>query len=159
MKTILLLLACGLCYSQPYLSLSADIRNGTIGSAPTNNKPELDLLLRAGAISYAGAIKNVKVGIVYERFKAIDFNKYAFEIGYVFRGDILELQTTIEAGWIERYKLNTWCIGANADVIYWINDNVGISVTCNLLSRTDLNEMYGGNNWKFSNYAGIYYKF
>jgi len=155
----LLLLLCSIGFAQPYLSVGIDGRNAIIGSDPTNNNPEIDALFRFGAISYAGAIKNVKIGGVIEKFNAIDFNKYAFEIGYVFRGDILELQTTIEAGWIERYKMNYWTVGMNNDVIYWVNDNLGIVLTNNLSHRTDLDALYGGKNYKFSNYLGIHYKF
>lgn len=177
-KLILMLLISTTSFSQSktYASLQGDVRNGTFGSSPTNNKAKLDMLLRFGAIGTAGVGVGIKGGIVIEKFNAIDFNKYCAEVGYdlgnlKLKGDfevlgirILDLskfdfQTSIEFGWIERYKMNSWCVGSNVDIIYFFNDHIGFIVTNNLLSRTDLNELYGGNNWMFSNYAGVTYKF
>lgn len=130
-----------------YISLSADIRNGILGSEPTDNKPEPDFVLRAGAISNM----NLQIGIGLERFSRIEFNKYFFEIGQRINSGKFNFTPTIEAGWIERYKMNSWTVGANFYAIYFINDHVGIMITNNLSWRTDLNELYGGDNWKFSN--------
>ena len=146
-------------FAQPYVSGSLDARNAAVGSAPTNNKSEVDLLFRFGAIGTAGVGKNVKVGIVYEKFNAIDFNKYAVEVGYTFNVLNLDVHASLEAGWIERFKLNYWTAGTNVDVIYFINENIGIMLTNNLSARADLNSLYGGENYKFSNYIGIIYKF
>lgn len=155
MKKLILLLICNVAFAQPYISTSIDGKNATVGSAPTNNKAELDLLFRFGAIGN----NKVKVGGIIETFKAIEFNKYAVEVGYTFKVLKLDVHTSFEAGWIERYKLNTWTIGTNIDVIYFINENIGIMLTNNLSSRTDLNYLYGGENYRFSNYVGIIYRF
>lgn len=154
----MLLISIG-AFAQPYISGSIDGRNATVGSEPTNNKPEVDVLFRFGAIGTAGVGKNLKVGIVYEKFNAIEFNKYAVEVGYTFKVYKFDVHTSIEAGWIERFKLNYWTAGANVDVIYFINENIGIMITNNLSARTDLNSLYGGENYKFSNYIGIIYRF
>lgn len=145
----------GLSFAQTYVSLSADVRNAIIGSTPTNNKPEMDFILRAGVISNKG----LKVGILFEKFDAIGFNKYGFEIGQRIGNEKLQLIPAVELGWIERCKMNSWTVGANTEILYFLNNNLGITATCNLSWRTDLNEMYGGNNWKFSNYIGLIYKF
>lgn len=81
-KLILMLLVSATSFSQStYASLQVDGRNATFGSSPTNNKPELDMLLRFGAIGTAGVGVGIKAGIVIEKFSAIDFNKYCFEVG------------------------------------------------------------------------------
>jgi hypothetical protein len=160
MKTIILLLVSAFGFSQPYVSTSLDARNGIIGSDPTKNKAELDILIRAGVVAFEGVGKNVKVGFVYEKFNAIDFKKYAFEIGYNFDGTRVVIQPSLEFGFIERDYLNYWTYGGNLDFIYYFRDsNIGLIATCNLSSRTDLNALYGGNNYKFSNYIGLIYKF
>jgi len=59
---------------------SIDIRNATVGSAPTENKPELDLNL---AVEFH--FKNqLTFGIHYETFKAIGYYKASWGVGYVF---------------------------------------------------------------------------
>jgi len=73
MKTLILILFTTVSFAQHVQFFAgADIRNAITGSAPTNNKPELDLLLRFDAIAESG------LGIVafYETFNAIEFQKW-----------------------------------------------------------------------------------
>jgi hypothetical protein len=158
MKKLILLaiLATQFLNAQPYISLQLDGKNAIVGSAGTENKPEIDLLFKMGVLGNKG----FKVGLIYENFKAIDFNKYCVDLGQrIPVTESLLLIPSLEAGWIERYKLNTWTIGANIECIYMINDNLGISATTNLSARTDLDYLYGGNNWNFSNYVGVIWIF
>lgn len=162
-KLITMLLLTTIAFSQKqtyndcgtYISASADFRNAIIGSNPTNNKPELDLLIRAGAISN----KNLLIGMIYERFKAIEYNKYAVEIGQRIGENKLQFTPTLEFGWIERYSMNSWTIGANLYITYNLNEKFAILVTNNLQWRTDLNELYGGDNWRPNFAIGVEYKF
>jgi hypothetical protein len=140
---------------EQYVSITTDVRNATIGSNATNNKSELDVTFRAGVISN----ENLTIGILYENFNSLDFRKYAFEIGQRIGKGRLQFTPTIEAGWIERFKLNHWTVGANLHTVYYLNDNFGILLTTNVSWRTDLNYNYGGNNWKLSNGLGMIYTF
>jgi hypothetical protein len=158
MKNIILLLFTTMVFSQgsPYLSISADLRNGIVGSKPTNNKPEADLLFRAGVISN----KDLKVGVLYENFKSIGFQKYGFEIGNQIKfTNRLIIVPTIEVTIIVRENLNHLNAGLNAEIIYMLTDNLGISTIANYSTRTDLNYYYGGDNYKFSGYAGLIWRF
>ena len=77
MKTLILILISGMCYSQTYLSVGADIRNGILGSEPTNNKPAFDGIFRFGMI---GTVPNhsttIECSVGYESFKRIQFDRY-----------------------------------------------------------------------------------
>ena len=159
MKTIItFLLFTTIAFSQgsPYVALSADLRNGIIGSDPTNNKPEADLLFRAGMISNKG----LKIGALYETFPAIDFQKYGFEIGQqISISEKLKFIPTMEATIIIRESLNHLNAGANGEFIYMLTKNLGISAIANYSTRTDLNYYYGGKNYKFSGYVGFVWRF
>jgi hypothetical protein len=158
MKTLLLLLFTTIAFSQgsPYVSVSADLRNGTIGSDPTNNKPKADLLFRAGMVSNKG----LKIGALYETFPAIDFQKYGFEIGQQIKitNKIIAIPT-IEATIIIRESLNHLNAGINGELIYMLTKNLGISVIGNYSTSTDLNYYYGGKNYRFSGYLGFIWRF
>jgi hypothetical protein len=158
MKTLILLLFTTIAFSQgsPYVSVSADLRNGTIGSDPTNNEPKANLLFRAGMISN----KNLKIGVLYEIFEAIDFQKYGFEIGQQI--DIakkIKFIPTLEGTIIVRESLNFLNAGANGELIYMLTKNLGISAIANYSTRTDLTYYYGGKNYRFSGYLGLYWRF
>jgi hypothetical protein len=158
MKTLILLLFTTIAFSQgsPYVSISADLRNGTLGSEPTQNKPKADLLFRAGMISN----KNLKIGVIYEIFQAIDFQKYGFEIGQqISITEKLKCIPTLEATIIIRESLNHLNAGINGELIYMITDNLGISAIANYSTGTDLNYYYGGKNYRFSGYFGLYWRF
>jgi len=84
MKKLILLLfplfASGQIERYVAFNSSIDIRNAVIGSAPTENKPELDLNL---AVEFH--FKNqLTFGIHYETFKAIGYYKASWGAGYVF---------------------------------------------------------------------------
>jgi hypothetical protein len=157
-KLIAILLFTTAAFSQgsPYVAISADLRNGIVGSYPTNNKPEADLLCRAGMISNKG----LKIGALYETFTAIDFQKYGFEIGQQIKiTNHLIAIPTIEATIIIREHLNFLNAGVNGELIYMLTKNLGISAIAKYSTRTDLNYYYSGKNYKFSGYVGLVWRF
>jgi len=163
---IMLLLAPLFVSGQPYITSTVDFRNAVIGSKPTNDKPELDIILKAGVIAYNGV--PIKVGIIYERFNALKFNKYCAEIGYDFKKFLIfDIQASIEGGWISRYNMNFWTYGLNLDTIYFINDNLGVVLYYNLSKATDTDALWNekgnfrnnfsiGLTWRFNEYKAKY---
>ena len=98
---IILSLITNFAFSQGHVQIiaGADIRNGIVGSDPTNNNPELDLLLRFDAIAESG------LGIVafYETFNAIEFQKWGIGFKQEFKLlDKLTLSYIIEPTVIKR---------------------------------------------------------
>ena len=82
-KTILILMLSFTCFAQKegyvYFSGAVDIKNAIVGSNPTKNKPELDLIYQFGMVG-----NNIEVNIGYENFKVINFDKYSIAVGYHF---------------------------------------------------------------------------
>jgi len=170
--------------AQPYLTVTADLRNGITGSEPTNNEKQLDIIAKAGVVAYSGALKNVKVGIIYERFNVLDFTKHCAELGYDFKnlnlhGELwirntklfdfskLDFQASAEGGWIQRYEVNFWTYGANLDVIYFLNDNLGVVFYYNFSKASDTDGIWNekgnfrnnvsiGFTWRFDEYQARY---
>lgn len=161
-----------------YFSVGADVRNGISGSNATGNKSKLDLMLKFGMIGNEG----IEAIVGYEKFKALDFEKYFFGIGY----QIPISENTMVVPNIEPTLINRsgdWggglstdhnnsghlSIGFSAPVRYSLNDNISIEWQPNLLFRTDVKAKYGNENWDglsiaktpvtFSNYISIIYKF
>jgi hypothetical protein len=159
MKTLIaILLITTATFSQgsPYVAISADLRNGILGSNPTQNKPEADLLFRAGMVSNKG----LKIGALYETFPAIDFQKYGFEIGQQIKitNKIIAIPT-IEATIIIRESLNFLNAGVNGELIYMLTKNLGISAIANYSTATDLIYYYDSKRFRFSGYIGFVWRF
>jgi hypothetical protein len=166
-KTILILalMFCSLTYCQKqYVSVLADLRNGTVGSEATIETPSLDIIILGGATDKNG----VTVEIGYENFKAIEFSKMYFGVGYTFIhwSKKLECAVTIEPTYITRDwegeigKITYLSIGSSARATYNINESFGISLLGNVLLRTDNEDRYEISTPKvFSIYLGITYTF
>lgn len=178
MKTTLLLLITTIALAQPkecehYLSFSMaiDICNATVGSAPTNNKPKLDLLYQFSMVG-----DNIEVNIGYENFNAIQFDKYTIGVGYLFPiyahafGKKIKtvLIPSIEPTLIDRWGAN-WettsshlSIGGNIALRWHLSETIAIEWLMNALPRTDLSTRYPTLNptapIKISNYLKIVYK-
>ncbi len=175
---LLLLLSCSV-YAQKdnYISFSAaiDIKNGLVGSKPTNCEPKLDVIYQFSLVD-----RNVEVNVSYELFNAIGFNKYSAGVGYHFKlyGYVFknEIKTTIipsiEPTLIGRWKTklnNDWydssshmTLGANLEIKWDLNEKLSLGIQCNALPRVDLSSRYRDVYDKapviFSNYFKISYK-
>jgi hypothetical protein len=176
-KTIIILMLPFTCFAQKeayvYFSGAIDIKNAIVGSNPTKNNPELDLLYQFGMVG-----NNIEVNIGYENFKAIDFDKYSIGIGYHFPlyGIFFKKQIkTILISSIEPCLINRWgnwsggigdrtqisghlSIGVNASLRWKLTEKIYLEYLYSILPRTDLNAMYGGNNFVYSNYLKLLYK-
>jgi hypothetical protein len=167
MKKIIILLVLYSINSfsqKQYVSIVADIRNGTIGSDATIDTPALDLILLAGVTDKNG----ITIEIGYENFKAIEFSKMYFGLGYTFINwsEKLECAVTVEPTYINRdwggeiKNVTYFTIGASARTTYNITNNFGISLLGNLLIREDNAHRYNISPPKvFSVYLGLTYTF
>ncbi len=139
--------------SDHYFGLSAglDIRNASIGSAPTQDKPAIDVLYQFAIVS-----QNIEVNIGYECFNAIRFDKYSIGVGYHFPlyGRIRHtvIRTVFIPG-IEPTMINRWgeewggksahlTIGGNLALRWHLGDNMAVELLANFLPRTDLEARY-----------------
>ena len=163
----IILLTSGICSAQTYLSVGADIRNGIIGSEPTNNKPAFDGIFRFGMI---GSVPNhdtkIEVSIGYETFKRIKFDRYILAVGvnlYPFRKVVIV--PSWEGSIIGRWGSN-WggasshlaVLGGSLGVRYEVTEKFNLEFLTALLDRVDLNTKYGGSNIKISNSLTLIYK-
>lgn len=137
--------------SYQYASVAIDVRNGIVGSNPTNNTPELDLLFQAGLVG-----DNWEVNIVYESFKAIHFDKYSIGVGYhiPLYGRIgNKVIKTILIPSIEPSLIGRWgqewgttsshlAIGGNISLRWFLSDKIAVEWLINGLTRTDLKAGY-----------------
>jgi len=180
MKYILLLLAT-VSYSQSVqFSIGADVRNGLIGSEPTNNQPKLDFIGR-----FAVVHNNFEYSLIYENFNDIGFTKGALGFGKqiplfdnsISRESKLKIIPTIELTMIKRNwdkvdgkqfafseyynstvalppnKSQHLSVGFSLPIRYKVFDNFAVELQSNLLYRPDDNWRYGdGGKWVFSNH-------
>jgi len=167
-KLLTLLLLTQLSFAQeitPYVSFSVgvDVRNATFGSQPTNNKPEIDYQLGFEMTSF----NRVQVGIFYENFNRIKFDRYGFSVGYELTyNDKITITPSIESSLINRGEVpevtqgsgSFFSYGANLRFKYEIIDNLCIGVRGNVIARTDLNYLYGGRHFVPSGYLELIYK-
>jgi hypothetical protein len=166
-KIILAIMITGLSFAQnndPYVAFSTsfDVRNAIVGSEPTNNNPELNFILGFQMVG-----KSVEVGIFYESFKSIEFSRYGLNAGYQF--PIIEKLTitpSLQFSIIDRKEVyqkykgsgSFLSYGGNINIRYEIVENITIGLRSECVARTDLNYLYGGSNYIFSNYLEIGYK-
>lgn len=142
-----------------YISIggSADIKNGLVGSAPTNNKPEFN-----GNFKFSMVSNNIDVGIGYETFPRLDFGRFYVAVGYHIKTRYVTFIPCIEGSDILRYddwgggltyqqKSSFLTISANLDVQRKINDWLSVAYSLGVLPRVDLKMMYGDNKTVFSN--------
>lgn len=168
MKTLLLLLVttCLFAQKEGYIALMSglDVRNATVGSAPTQNKPELDIIAKFIMVG-----KDIEVNVLYERFEAISFAKYGFGVGYHFplyskygkTVFIPSIEPCLIDRWGEEWQVSSshLSIGANASLRWFFTDHLGAELLFNALPRTDLKARYGGDlTVVTSGYACLIYK-
>jgi len=141
-KIILTLLVTSLSYSQGFVKLGADVRNGIIGSKPTDEKPAFNGLYKIGFISNDG----IRLNMTFEHFNQIKFTRWGLEAGYVFEFKKINIHTTAEISTIER-KLTTSHYyngiivltgGVNLEVEYALTENLSISMLNQFIYRNDL---------------------
>lgn len=127
-------------------SAGIDVRNAIEGSKPTNFNPEADVTFNLG---YLGK-NNLEFAIGYETFKAINFNRYIAQTSYhvtLFKNT--KIIPAINYSLIKRNQ-TYYAPGANIGLRYQIHKNAAIEYNLETLYRTDLNEMYGGKNIRYS---------
>jgi len=156
-KLLLILLITTATYSQNvYFLAGFDIKNMIVGSAPTENKPELDLLLRFGMVgTIPNHITTLEVQVGYERFEKLDYSRSFFGLGvqlYPFK-DITVIPT-IEPSLIDRWdnwggglgeikqKSSHLTLGASLAVRYELSYHISLEIQSGVLPRTDLYTMY-----------------
>lgn len=167
MKKLILLLICNVAFSQHvYFSSGADLRNGIIGSEPTNNKPELNCVIEFKMVGK----NNVEVGIGFEQFNRIDFNRMYGTLGYRFPffGNTI-ITPTIEPTLINRYdnwaggisyemKQSFMTIGLGSTLEIPINNNFWLQMYLGALPRPDIKMMYGNDKIVVSGMIKLIYK-
>ena len=139
------------------ISLGFEVRNCTIGSNPTNNKAELDVI-----VNFTFIKKKIETGFGYESFKAIGFNKYTFSIGRQIKiTEDLKLIPALEFTDIQRskeikgYYLS---LAGNLALRHKINNSFEVELLINALPRTDLLIEYDDFRIVYSNYLKLVYK-
>ena len=161
-KLITLLLFTVVSYSQNVqFSVGTDVRNSIVGSKPTNNKPEANIIYQFAMISNEG----IEVGITYETFKAISFERYNVQVGYQIEPlERVKIIPAINYNIIGRYGDKWGCasshlaFGANVGLRYQISDTFDVEYNGEVLQRVDLNTKYGGSNYVYSGYLKLIYK-
>jgi len=166
MKKLLLLLICNVGFAQHvYFSTGVDLRNGIIGSKPTDNKPELNYSLEFKMVGN----NNVEVGIGFEQFNRIDFNRMYGSVGYRFEVGKFILIPTIEPTLINRYndwgggigyelKQSFMTIGIGGTLEIPINDKIAVQLYCGVLPRPDIKMMYDNDKIVISGFVKFVYK-
>jgi len=155
------LVSCSAKAQSINFSAGIDVRNAIIGSEPTNDNPELDLLLSCRMVSN----KDVVISIQYETFKAISFTKYSFTLGYQFNPlNKINFTPNLEFGVISRKDFSDFkgegsffTVGCNFILEYDLSDSFNFGVNTNISHRTDLDYMYGGKNYILSNFIVLTY--
>lgn len=150
------------CFTTFYLGF--DARNCTIGSAPTNNKAELDFIFGVGAIK-----NNWEFNLGGEIFKAIEFQKFTFSVGRQIRiTDKITFIGALEYTNIQRRgtwggglgyedNLNFHSLAVNLSFRYKLSENFGLEYMLNILPRTDLLYKYENLKTVPSNYIKVVY--
>jgi len=156
-KTILLLLFSFISLGQTkqkdaYIAMlfGVDVRNAIVGSNPTNNLPEADLITKLVLVG-----EGFEVNVAYERFNAIGFSKLGVGVGYhiplysyVFGKEIKTVFIpSIEPCTIDRWEKHSgvrgwYSVGINASLRWFVSDRIGFEILLNALPRTDLKRMY-----------------
>jgi len=164
---LLILFTVSLQAQNVYFSAGFDVRNLVIGSKPTNNNSELNLMAKFGMVSN----KKVEVTVNYEKFNSLDFWKFGFGVGkQIIITEKIMIVPTLECNLINRsddwggglgYKdspSSHLAFGASVPIRYNINDNWAVELQTNLLQRTDIKAKYGKDKWAFSNFLNLIYK-
>ena len=167
MKKLLLLSLFALQVNAQHVYFSAgfDPRNAILGSSPTNDKPELNYMLEFKMVGN----NSVEIGIGFEEFNRIDFNRMYGTIGYRFEALGMVITPTIEPTLINRYdnwgggitydmKQSFMTIGLGSTLEVPINDKFGLQFYCGALPRPDIKMMYNDNKIVVSGQIKLIYK-
>ena len=167
--TILILVVGMTMYSQNYnkscskrdkpnymfVGLGIDVRNALIGSKSTNDKSELDLNFKIGAIR-----NKIELLMFYENFNRITFQAYGVNVNYV--QPILsktDVVIGLEGGSIVRdSNYNFLMGGGNIELRHQLKDFI-ISFQGNARIRPDIWYKNTSLPIKYSGFIVIYYKF
>lgn len=156
-KLLILLLFTTALYSQNiYISAGIDVRNTTVGSDATRNKPALDYIVRFGMVgSVPKYITVLEAQVGYERFERLDYSRFFFGLGvqlYPFKN--ITVIPTIEPSLIDRWdnwggglgeiKQNSshFTVGVSLAVRYEVSYHISLEAQSCLLPRTDVYTMY-----------------
>jgi len=116
---------------QVIFTFGVDPRNAIIGSDPTNNNPELDLLFGVKLIGCNPSTNKpipLEIGLNYEHFKAIGFYKLGVEFGWLFKvNNTFRLVPSLETAMVRRQ--------GNVEPFFKVNQNF-IVQSANLSVRT-----------------------
>ena len=164
-----------------YLSFSGgfDIRNATVGSAPTQNKPALNYIVEMHAVS-----RNIDITIGYEAFNEIKYSRMISGLGvhfplYAYIGHA-EIKTTfqpsLEASIIQRThddnyttldgikhdyqrKVGFMAYGLNLAFNWDLSDSFAIQTATNIIQRPDKDYLYHeSDRYVLSNYLKVILK-
>ena len=167
--TILILIVGMTMYSQNYnqsyskrdkpnyifVGLGIDVRNALIGSKPTNDKSELDLNFKIGAIH-----NKIELLMFYENFNRITFQAYGVNVNYV--QPILsktDIVIGLEAGSIIRASNSNFLTGGgNIELRHQLKDFT-VAFQGNARIRPDIWYKNTSLPIKYSGFIVIYYKF
>ncbi len=118
-----------------FATLGVDVRNGLVGSKPTDDKSALDFQAKLGAVS-----NNWEVSLFYERFERIRFQAYGVNVGYNLQLPLnLDLYSGIELGSIIRNeKENSLMCGSNLELRYHLNKRFVVGAQLNSRLRIDI---------------------
>lgn len=184
--TIALLLICGISNAQielspnynqswskrdknqyGFITFGFDARNATIGSKPTNKDPELNFHIKTGFV-----VKNVEIGVLYERFNRIEFQAYAATVGYIFQlkefkilgveipANKTDLYIGGEYGSIIRYKdYNFIMYGFNGEIRQHITKDFIVGAQISYRYRSDIDQKNGENDFRGSLMLNLTKKF
>ena len=169
MLSIVFIILSNIVYSQVYISVSEDFRNRYFGSEPTGGKEKFDILFTMGFIGQYDVICNPKAGVIYESFTSIDYQKYGIDVGTrielvkcfysdTFIGRVTKnMYLDLSIAGIQIIRINDEFVSAqlNANLVYKLNDRIGLILSSSFESAQDLNAKYGGDNFRKSVYIGI----
>jgi hypothetical protein len=129
----LLLLSLCTFAQTPYVAVSYDVINGIGKTDDNNHNPEANITIRAGAVTNAD---NIKLGLLYQAFPSLDFQRVAAEAGWDFTLlPKLHFEPTAEFGRIFTPAQDVWSVGLNADTTYYFSSVLGLVVTYNVLNN------------------------
>lgn len=142
-----------------YFSISTgfDIRNGFVGSKPTNNEQSLNWTAEAHV-----STENIDFGLGYEAFERLNYDRKFMAVGYhipvcyINGTDIkFTIITSLEFSWIGREwnnngpeKRTFFTPSFNTNFNWDLNKTFAVQFCVNLLPRPDIRVVYNEENTK-----------
>lgn len=150
-----------------YFSTGLDLNNAITGSEATNNKASYNGIYTFGMVDRKG----YEVGIIYEHFEKLDFNRFSFFVGKsISITEKIAVIPTLEPTLINRsddwggglgYKDNPsshLTLGFSLPIRYDLNDTFAVELYSNYMYRTDIVAKYGTDGNRFSFFGKLIYK-